>query len=131
MLKKIVYVLSILCLVLLTIITKDMLPFIFKTKYSGIIYLIFTIALLICELYALIRYKKVLKKSVSYNIFLIITTMYILVIYYRIYSISTSLNYTMNLKYLGFNYLLLSFALLIIISDLYLGIKEYKKKVIS
>ena len=128
MLKRIIYTLSIVCLILLTIITKDMLPYIFKSKICGILYLSFTILLLVCELYALIKYKNVLKKSISYNSFLVVTTMYILIIYYRIYSINSSLDYTMNLKYLKINYLLLSFALLIIIGDLYLGIKEYSRK---
>ena len=128
MLKRIIYTLSIVCLILLTIITKDMLPYIFKSKICGILYLSFTILLLVCELYALIKYKNVLKKSISYNSFLVVTTMYILIIYYRIYSINSSLDYTMNLKYLKINYLLLSFALLIIIGDLYLGIKAYSRK---
>lgn len=131
MIKKILYTLSIICLVILTIVTKNMLPLIFKTRYSGVIYLFFILMLLICELFALIKYKKVIKKDVSYNSFLIITTLYILIVYYRIYSINTSFNYYMELKSLRFNYILLSFALFVIIFDLYLSIKDYTRKVIK
>ena len=102
-----------------------MLPLIFRVK-TGIIFLVFVVLLLISELYSLIRYKKVVKKSISYNSFLIFTTMYILLIYYRIYSID-GINYITDYTYLKFNYLLFSLALVFILIDLYIGISEYKK----
>lgn len=129
MIKRIIYALSILCLVLITIITKNMLPLIFRTKYPGIIFLIFTIILFVCELYALLKYKKALKKNVSYNLFVVLTTMYMAIVYYRIYSIDANVLYSFDLKYLRLNYIVLSLALIMIIIDLYLGIKDYKQKV--
>ncbi len=130
MIKKIIYALSILCLVLITIITKDMLPLIFRAKYPGIIFLVFIIILLGCELYALLKYKKAVKKNISYNSFLVMTTMYMAIIYYRMYSFDANILYSLDLKYLRFNYIILSLALLMILIDLYLGIKDYKEKVI-
>lgn len=131
MLKKIVYTLSIICLIILTIITKNMIPLIFKSKIYGIIYLLFIITLLICELFALIKFKNVLKKNFSYNLFLILITTYISIIYYKIYSINSSVIYNLDIKYLGYNYLFLSLIVLIVLIDLYLGINDYKKKVIK
>ena len=129
MIKQIIYTISIISLILLTIITVDMLPFIYQSKLQGLIFLLLVIALLIGELYTLIKYKKVIKKNICYNTFLILTTMYIVVIYYRIYSFDTNVLYSLDLKYLRFNYLILSVALLMMIIDLYIVIKEHNKKV--
>ena len=129
MIKKIIYALSILCLVILTIITKDMLPLIFRTKYAGIMFLVFIVLMLISELYALLKYKKALKKNISYNLFVVLATMYVLIVYYRIYSFDANVLYNFDLKYLRFNYIVLSVALIMIMVDLYLGIKDYKQKV--
>lgn len=129
MIKKIIYALSILCLVILTIITKDMLPLIFRTKYAGIMFLVFIVLMLISELYALLKYKKALKKNISYNLFVVLATMYVVIVYYRIYSFDANVLYNFDLKYLRFNYIVLSVALIMIMVDLYLGIKDYKQKV--
>ena len=129
MIKKIIYALSILCLVILTIITKDMLPLIFRTKYAGIMFLVFIVLMLISELYALLKYKKALKKNISYNFFVVLATMYVVIVYYRIYSFDANVLYNFDLKYLRFNYIVLSVALIMIMVDLYLGIKDYKQKV--
>lgn len=130
MIKKIIYSISIISLVLLTILTVEMLPLIFQSNWQGIIYLISVILILLFELFMLFSNKKALKKCVSYNIFIILVTMYVSIVYYKIFS--TSLNslfiYDIDISYCKDNYLLLSLALSLIIFNLILLIFDTKKK---
>lgn len=111
MIKKIIYDISIISLVILTFITSQMLPIIYKTSFQGLIYLISVVGLLIFEITELIVSKKNIKKTYSYNILIISITIYLGIIYCTIYN-NNALN---SVKYYKDNFLIISILILLTI----------------
>ena len=127
MIKKIVFYISMISFVLLTILVFEMLPFIYESGVCGILFLIFIIITFICELFMLIFNKRLIKKSFLNNMFIIIAVMYVSFLYYNIYSSSNNL-YDASINYLKNNYFVLSMLFLFIILDMIINLVYDKKK---
>lgn len=123
MIKKIIYDISIISLVILAILTSQMFQIIYKSNFYGMFYLISVIGLLLFEMVELVLSKKYIEKMYCYNISVIFITMYFGVIYCTIYN-SNSLD---NIKYYKDNFLIVSILISFsIITCIFL--KKYKNK---
>lgn len=122
MIKKIIYVISIISLGVLTILTSQMIPIIYKSSIQGLLYLISVTGLLIFELIELIISKKVIKKTYGYNILIILITIYLGLIYCTIYS-SNTLD---SIKYYKDNFLIVSILILFTITSYFFMKRELK-----
>ena len=116
MIKKIIYIISIISLGVLTILTSQMIPIIFQANLQGIFYLITVIGLLIFELIELIISKKIIKKMYGYNIMIILISIYLSIIYCVIYS-NNALN---SIKYYKDNFLIVSILIILTIISYYI-----------
>ncbi len=120
MIKKIIFYISIISFVLLSFLVIEMLPFIYQSSWQGILFLLVVLITLIIELFIFIKNKEKVKKSILNNISIIIITMYTSFLYYNIYSFNNTL-YTINIKYLKNNFLVLSIAFLFIMCSMLLN----------
>ena len=124
MIKKIIYIISIISLGVLTILTSQMIPIIYKSNIQGLLYLISVIGLLTFEIIELIISKKVIKKTYGYNILIILITIYLSLIYCTIYSNNT----LDSIKYYKDNFLIVSILILLTIIS-YFFIKRDSKNI--
>ena len=124
MIKKIIYIISIISLGVLTILTSQMIPIIFQANLQGIFYLITVIGLLIFELIELIISKKIIKKMYGYNIMIILISIYLSIIYCVIYS-NNSLN---SIKYYKDNFLIVSILIILTIISYFFIKNDFKSQ---
>lgn len=130
MIKKTIYLISIISLVILTKLTVEMLPLIYQSNWQGILYLVSVALILLFELFMLFNNKKLLKNYISYNLFIILVAMYVGVVYYKIFtaSLNSLFIYDIDISYCKDNYLLLGLTLSLIVFNLALSIFNAKKK---
>ena len=122
MIKKIIYVISIISLGVLTILTSQMIPIIYKSSIQGLLYLLSIIGLLKFEIIELIISKKIVKKIYGYNILIILITIYLSLIYCTIYSGNT----LDSIKYYKDNFLIVSILILLTIISYFFMKKDLK-----
>ena len=122
MIKKVIYVISIISLGVLTILTSQMIPIIYKSSIQGLLYLLSIIGLLTFEIIELIISKKIVKKTYGYNILIILITIYLSLIYCTIYSKNT----LDSIKYYKDNFLIVSILILLTIISYFFMRKDLK-----
>ncbi len=120
MIKKIIFYVSIISLILLSFLTIEMLPFIYESNWQGILFLLLVLCTFVFELTFFITNKENIKESILNNISIIVATMYVSFIYYNIYTSNTIL-YTISMKYLKDNYFILSLVFMFIILSMFLN----------
>ena len=111
--KNMLYTISIISLCIYSILTIEMLPFIFASSWQGIFYLVITIALFIVELDLIIKDSSFLTK-------------YLGTIYYIIYTTIDS-GHSNLVSYFKAELLLISLFMIIVFVCLYLSHKKSKK----
>ena len=124
--KNMLYTISIISLCIYSILTIEMLPFIFASSWQGIFYLVITIALFIVELDLIIKDSSFLKKSYIYNVTIVFITMYLGTIYYIIYTTIDS-GHSNLVSYFKAELLLISLFMIIVFVCLDLSHKKSKK----
>lgn len=129
MIKKIIFYISIISFVLLTVLVFEMLPFIYESGFQGILFLLFIVITFICELFMLVFNNNLIKKSILNNSLIIIIVMYVSFLYYNIYSSNDSI-YVASITYLKHNYFILSILFLFIILDMIISFVFEKKKIL-
>lgn len=116
MIKSIIFYISIISFILLSILVFEMLPFIYEMGFFGLLFLGIIISMFISELYMLINKKDIIKNMSLNNSLIIIGTMYISFLSYIIYSSIDLLSFKSN--YFKINYLILSLLFVFIIINM-------------
>lgn len=128
MIKRIIYIMSNVSLILLTVLVLSMLPFILQAGFFGILFIISILLLLILELFLILSKNYFTEYSFFNHIFSIIIMMYFSFFYYRVYTLENNQSslYEVSVSYLKTNYFFLS--LLVFVSILVTLTITYKLK---
>lgn len=123
MIKKIIFIVSIVSSVLLTFLTIDMLPIIFSSSWQGICLLVSVIFLLILEIQNIITNQELKQDRVVHNSCIILIAIYFSIIYYKVYSNYAGIYY--DYSYCKNNYFFVSLLLFLLsIRNLFLKRKN-------
>lgn len=124
MIKRIIYVISILSIILLSFLLIEMLVFIFEAGWQGLMFLFIVIIALMLELFLLIYKKNYLINSYIYNLSISLLTIYVSYLYYKIYSYV----YQISIRYLKNNYLFLSIVFIFVLVNCVIGVLKKNRK---
>ena len=112
--KKILYYIGQLCILVILLLTIELLPLIFKSSWQGVLLIIALTIFLMVRLYFYLPGNQQLTKMPIYNILIIIITLYFLIIYFRIFIAIDFKRYLLNeisIEYCKTNFLILSCSL--------------------
>ncbi len=115
--------------VLFLLMVIFLLPYILKSNWHGIIFLIMVLIFIGLSLFIFLAKRDFARQSKSYNIFSIVLTFYLGIIFTRIMlvKLSPSILYDINITYCQNNFFLISITMLcVILNTIVLGMMKTK-----
>ena len=127
--NKILYYMGLISEVLFLLMVIFLLPYILKSNWHGIIFLIMVLIFIGLSLFIFLAKRDFARQSKSYNIFSIVLTFYLGIIFTRIMlvKLSPSILYDINITYCQNNFFLISITMLCaILNTIVLGMMKTK-----
>ena len=131
MLKKLIYYLRIVSIVLFIVFVYLLLDVILDCGIFGISFLVMCSLFILINLFTVLSRKDIYKDLVSYNLISVASTFYLGIIVVRLYTDyrANSLMYTLNYDYFKTNFIIIDFVILgIILNTLFIYFFDTKKK---
>ena len=131
MLKKLIYYLRIVSIVLFIVFVYLLLDVILDCGIFGISFLVMCSLFILINLFTVLSRKDIYKDLVSYNLISVALTFYLGIIVVRLYTDyrANSLMYTLNYDYFKTNFIIIDFVILgIILNTLFIYFFDTKKK---
>lgn len=130
MLKKLIYYLRIVSIVLFIVFVYLLLDVILDCGIFGISFLVMCSLFILINLFTVLSRKDIYKDLVSYNLIPVALTFYLGIIVVRLYTDyrANSLMYTLNYDYFKTNFIIIDFVILgIILNTLFIYFFDIKK----
>lgn len=130
MLKKLIYYLRIVSIVLFIVFVYLLLDVILDCGIFGISFLVMCSLFILINLFTVLSRKDIYKDLVSYNLISVALTFYLGIIVVRLYTDyrANSLMYTLNYDYFKTNFIIIDFVILgIILNTLFIYFFDTKK----
>lgn len=131
MLKKLIYYLRIVSILLFIVFVYLLLDVILDCGIFGISFLVMCSLFILINLFTVLSRKDIYKDLVSYNLIPVALTFYLGIIVVRLYTDyrANSLMYTLNYDYFKTNFIIIDFVILgIILNTLFIYFFDTKKK---
>ena len=131
MLKKLIYYLRIVSILLFIVFVYLLLDVILDCGIFGISFLVMCSLFILINLFTVLSRKDIYKDLVSYNLIPVALTFYLGIIVVRLYTDyrANSLMYTLNYDYFKTNFIIIDFVILgIILNTLFIFFFDTKKK---
>ena len=130
MLKKLIYYLRIVSILLFIVFISLLLDVILDCGIFGISFLVMCSLFILINLFTVLSRKDIYKDLVSYNLIPVALTFYLGIIVIRLYTDyrANSLMYTLNYDYFKTNFIIIDFVILgIILNTLFIYFWDIKK----
>ena len=130
MLKKLIYYLRIVSILLFIVFISLLLDVILDCGIFGISFLVMCSLFILINLFTVLSRKDIYKDLVSYNLIPVALTFYLGIIVIRLYTDyrANSLMYTLNYDYFKTNFIIIDFVILgIILNTLFIYFFDIKK----
>lgn len=130
MLKRLIYYLRIVSILLFIVFVYLLLDVILDCGIFGISFLVMCSLFILINLFAVLSRKDIYKDLVSYNLIYVALTFYLGIIVVRLYTDyrANSLMYTLNYDYFKTNFIIIDFVILgIILNTLFIYFFDIKK----
>ena len=131
MLKKLIYYLRIVSILLFIVFVYLLLDVILDCGIFGISFLVMCSLFILINLFTVLSRKDIYKDLVSYNLIPVALTFYLGIIVVKLYTDyrANSLMYTLNYDYFKTNFIIIDFVILgIILNTLFIFFFDTKKK---
>ena len=130
MLKRLIYYIRIVSILLFIVFVYLLLDVILDCGIFGISFLVMCSLFILINLFAVLSRKDIYKDLVSYNLIYVALTFYLGIIVVRLYTDyrANSLMYTLNYDYFKTNFIIIDFVILgIILNTLFIYFFDIKK----
>ena len=130
MLKKIIYYLRVVSVLMFVVFICLLLDVIFKCNGFGISFLVMCGMFILINIFTILSRKDIYKELISYNLISIALTVYLGIIIIRLYTDyrANSLIYTLNYDYFKTNFVIIDLVILgIILNTLFIYFCDIKK----